>query len=213
MTNYVIEGGIDFFAEIARCKLNDDTEDQSPTCLLTGELLDPNHVVLQCGHTFNYEPMFHEVILQKSHKYAFAHDTIRLSANQLKCPYCRCVNPNILPYVPLPGCRVKIKGVNSPPAFCMPGKICSWIFKSGKRKGIACGCAAYEDADGIACPLHRRLMQAAKQNEEIGKVHINNTESLHKLRVVDLREILRTKKLRVGGRKIELIARILASSD
>jgi len=208
MTNYVIEGGIDFFAEIAQCTLNDDVEDQNSTCLLTGEILDSNHVVLQCGHTFNYEPMFHEVVLQKSHKHAFAHDTIRLSVNQIKCPYCRHVNSKILPYVPLPGCKAKLKGVNSPSAYCMPGKTCSWIFKSGKRKGLPCGCAAYEDADGIACTQHRRLM---KPNGGIGTVH--DTRSLHKLKVVDLREILRSKNLKVGGRKIELIDRILASSS
>tara|TARA_Y100000748_G_scaffold299799_1_gene297219 strand:+ start:4668 stop:5318 length:651 start_codon:yes stop_codon:yes gene_type:complete len=216
MTNYVIEGGIDFFAEVARGTLDDDAEDEGRTCLLTGELLDSNHVVMQCGHAFNYEPLFHEVVLQKSHKYAFAHDTIRLSVNQMKCPYCRRVNSKILPYVPLPGCKAKVKGVNSPSAFCMPGKTCSWIFKSGKRKGLGCECAAYEDADGVACALHRRLMKVAKpsgENEEVGKGHTHNTRSLHKLRVVDLREILRSKNLRVGGRKSELIDRILASND
>lgn len=211
MTNYVIEGGIDFFTEIARDKYDDDTDDQSRTCLLTGELLDSNHVVLQCGHEFNYEPIFNEVVLQKSHKYAFAHDTIRLSVNQIKCPYCRSVNSNILPYVPLPGCNVKMKGVNSPSTFCMPGKTCSWIFKSGKRKGLPCGCAAYEDAHGIVCAHHRRLIQAAKPSGDIVMAH--NTLSLHRLKVVDLREILRSKKLRLGGRKTELIDRIIASNS
>jgi hypothetical protein len=171
---------------------------------------------MQCGHAFNYEPLFQEVVLQKSHKHAFAHDTIRLSVNQMKCPYCRRVNSKILPYVPLPGCTLKMKGVNSPSAFCMPGKTCSWIFKSGKRKGLSCGCAAYEDADGIACALHRRLMKTAKQgtvNGEIGEVHTHDARSLHKLKVVDLREILRSKNLRVGGRKSELIDRILSSNS
>ena len=216
MTNYVIEGGIDFYAEVARDECDDDAGDLGRTCLLTGEPLDSNHVALQCGHAFNYEPLFQEVVLQKSHKHAFAHDTIRLSVNQMKCPYCRRVNSKILPYVPLPGCKLKTKGVNSPSAFCMPGKTCSWIFKSGKRKGLACGSAAYEDADGIACALHRRLMKAAKPDNgsgEIGKVHTHDTRSLHKLRVVDLREILRSKNLRVGGRKSELISRILTSNN
>jgi len=220
MTNYVIEGGIDFFAEVARGECDDDADDLGRTCLLTGEPLDSNHVTMQCGHAFNYEPLFQEVVLQKSHKHAFAHDIIRLSVNQMKCPYCRRVNSKILPYVPLPGCKLKMKGVNSPSAFCMPGKTCSWIFKSGKRKGLSCGCAAYEDADGIACALHRRLMKAAKPNEGKakpnegnGKVHTHNTRSLHKLRVVDLREILRSKNLKVGGRKSELIDRILASNS
>lgn len=216
MTNYVIEGEIDFFAEIAQCTLNSNTEDQSRTCLLTGELLDSNHVVLQCGHAFNYEPMFKEVVLQKSHKLAFAHDTIRLSVSQIKCPYCRHVNTKILPYVPLPGCKVKMKGVNTPSAFCMPGKTCSWVFKSGKRKGLPCGCAAYEDTNGIACPFHHRLIQAVKpsvENKDIINTQKYTIQSLQKLKVVDLRKILKSKKLRVGGRKTELIDRIVASNS
>jgi len=210
MTNYVIEGGIDFFAEIARDTRDDD--DQANVCLLTGEPLDSNHVVLQCGHAFNYKPLYHEVTIQKSQRHAFAYDTIRLSVNQMKCPYCRHVNNKILPYVPLPGCKVRMKGVNSPSAFCMPGKACSWIFKSGKRKGRSCGSAAYEDADGIACALHRRLLKAAEPDKEIGKAPVHDTQSLQKLRVVDLRKILKSKNLRVGGRKSELIDRIIASN-
>ena len=153
--------------------------------------------------------------MQKSLKHAFAHDTIRLSVNQMKCPYCRRVNSKILPYVPLPGCKVRIKGVNSPSTFCMPGKTCSWIFKSGKRKGLPCGCAAYEDAGGIACALHRRLMKSTKpceENEEIDKATTHDILSLRKLKVVDLRKILKSKNLKVGGRKSELIDRILASN-
>lgn len=210
MTNYVIEGNIDFFAEVARETHDDEGADN--ICLLTGEPLDYNNVVMHCGHTFNYEPLFNEVVLQKSPKYAFAHDTIRLSVNQIKCPYCRRVCSKILPYVPISGCKSKIKGVNSPKVFCMPGKTCSWTFKSGKRKGLVCGCAAYEDKDGIACALHRRSVKVTKphdESEETKKIY--NTRSLHKLKVIELREILRSKKLRVGGRKSELIGRIIAS--
>ena len=212
MTNYVIEEGIDFFTEIARGAL--DETDEHSTCLLTGEPLEFNHIVMQCGHKFNYIPLYHEVMHQKSQKHAFANDTIRLSVNQMKCPYCRFINSKLLPYVPLPGFTTKVKGVNSPSGFCMPGKTCTWVFKTGKRKGHVCGCPAYEDATGVACTLHRRIKRTVLPVKDCDvkncDVTKHDAKSLHKMKVVELRDILRTKNLRLGGRKSELIDRILA---
>ena len=123
MTNYVIEGNIDFYAELNRG--DSETEDEvAGTCLLTGEALDYNHIMLPCDHGFNYEPLFKEVTLQKGPRTQYSTDSVRLAVNQIKCPYCRCVSNKILPYVPLLGCKTRIKGVNSPVAFSMPGKTC-----------------------------------------------------------------------------------------
>lgn len=66
MIQYDIEGGIDFYKEL----LNDAGEDvsldsQTKVCLLTDEKLLPDAVTLNCGHSFNYKPLFKEVVFQK----------------------------------------------------------------------------------------------------------------------------------------------------
>ena len=188
--------------------------------MLTDETLDYNHIKLQCGHSFNYEPLFKEITLQKKSGFA-VNDTVRLSINQIKCPYCRHVNSKLLPYTPLPSCKTKISGVNSPASFCMPGKTCSWIFKSGIRKGQECGKPAYQNSSGIGCLVHHKIMDKFNTNN-ISNDNISNdntsksthnTRSLQKLKVVELREKLRAKNLKVGGNKSQLIDRLLNHSS
>jgi hypothetical protein len=232
MNNYVIEGDIDFFAEISGHVSDTDTKN---CCLLTGEPLDPNHVTMQCGHKFNYQPLFKEILCQKSRRMAFSHDTLRLGLNEMKCPYCRKITQNLLPYVPLPGCKTQRRGVNAPYAFCMAGKSCEAVIKSGKRKGHACGLPAYEDNLGVRCSVHRTSAkrprpqvlpktepEVLKTEPEVPKTEpeVPKTEpevpkhsTLHKLNIVQLRSILKTQNRKVGGRKSELIDRIIGDSS
>ena len=216
-TNYVIEGDIDFYAELNRSNSESKTNTEK-TCLLTGSMLSYNNVKLPCNHSFNYEPLFKEVMLQKTTKTSFTTDNVRLQINQIKCPYCRCVSNKVLPYIPIQDCKSKIKGVNSPKHFAMPGKMCQWIYKSGKRVGKQCCNPAYEDESGISCSLHRKYNKrnvSAKKHNDIphDSLHASRYNELLKLRVVDLREMLRSKQLKVGGLKIELVSRMIESEQ
>ena len=70
---YEIEDGIDFFKElkqIGRANASAPTSALSlsveePRCLITDEKLRKDHVTLNCGHRFNYVPLFKEVLFQK----------------------------------------------------------------------------------------------------------------------------------------------------
>lgn len=70
---YEIEDGIDFFKElkqIGRANASAPTSTLSlsveePRCLITDEKLRKDHVTLNCGHRFNYVPLFKEVLFQK----------------------------------------------------------------------------------------------------------------------------------------------------
>lgn len=70
---YDIEGGVDFFKElkqIGRANVSAPTSALSlsveePRCLITDEKLRKDHVTLNCGHRFNYVPLFKEVLFQK----------------------------------------------------------------------------------------------------------------------------------------------------
>ena len=41
----------------------DDVSDES--CLISKEKLDDSRVKLECGHVFNYNPLYHEIYQQK----------------------------------------------------------------------------------------------------------------------------------------------------
>jgi hypothetical protein len=126
---------VDFFAalkqlqsEAANSHINpNDSEPETEThdCLITHQPLNAFHVRLTCGHAFNYEPLFQEVMRQKGrlgmHNY---HEPI--ATHQIKCPYCRSMTNRLLPYIgtsPHPLIK-RFAGVNAPAHMCMPGTPC-----------------------------------------------------------------------------------------
>ena len=59
LKNYIIEGDIDFYAELYSSLDNKDTQNQldetnNNVCLITDESLEANSVTLLCNHKFNY---------------------------------------------------------------------------------------------------------------------------------------------------------------
>jgi hypothetical protein len=106
---------------------NNIAEDDSENnlCLITHLPLNAFHVRLACGHKFNYEPLFQEVMRQKGrfgvHNY---HEPI--ATHEIKCPYCRSMTSRLLPYIgttPHPVLK-RLTGVNAPAHMCMPGTPC-----------------------------------------------------------------------------------------
>ena len=108
MSNYLIEGNIDFYKELS--KLNDDENiDGTDLCLITNEQLKENYVTLVCKHSFNYVPLYNDV-LNKKKKYN-SMERCSLKCRQIRCPYCRNVQAELLPYYKIEGI-MKIHGVN-----------------------------------------------------------------------------------------------------
>ncbi len=73
---YEIESDIDFFKELKQISSSAMTSSSSSVtaieetnetlkCLITDEKLRKDHITLQCGHKFNYLPLFKEVLFQK----------------------------------------------------------------------------------------------------------------------------------------------------
>tara|TARA_B110000444_G_C18838194_1_gene597310 strand:+ start:1430 stop:2401 length:972 start_codon:yes stop_codon:yes gene_type:complete len=77
-------------------------------CLITMLPLDASYIALECGHTFNYDPLFKDVY---NHKKVFTRlESTKLKPHELRCPYCRNIQGKLLPVntgIPL------IYGVNS----------------------------------------------------------------------------------------------------
>ena len=112
MNKYKIEGNIDFFAELYKSLDEEDNiDDDTNKCLITNQPLTDNFVQLQCGHKFNYVPLFLDV---KNHKQKFNNlegNATHLEMNEIRCPYCRHKHPGVLPYYEECGYG-KINGVN-----------------------------------------------------------------------------------------------------
>jgi len=128
MKKYNIEGNVNFFAELQK-SMNDDSdlEEESESeslnvCQITGLPLTENHVKMKCGHVFNYESIYTEICKQKFEFYSYTADS--LSQNDLKmfresgcnyfirCPYCRSVQIELLPYYEESGI-IRKYGVNT----------------------------------------------------------------------------------------------------
>ena len=112
---------------------NENNETNENICLISKERLDDSKITLFCNHSFNYKWIFDEVYNQKTKPAAT--ETQRVKSNQLKCPYCRCIQNGILP--PKNGFD-NVKYVNFPNSMVMLTNECKYVYKSGKKKGLLC---------------------------------------------------------------------------
>jgi hypothetical protein len=87
--------------------LDEDTN----TCLITNQLLTDKFIQLQCGHKFNYIPLFLDIKNHKQKFNALEGNSTRLENNEIRCPYCRNKHSGVLPYYEEFG-YAKINGVN-----------------------------------------------------------------------------------------------------
>jgi hypothetical protein len=114
MNKYKIEGGIDFYAQLYTIlDIDEDKENQDDDknkCLITNQLLTEKHVILKCGHKFNYIPLYNDLLNHKQ-KFNNMEGSNRLHTNQIRCPYCRKKQTELLPYYEDFGLK-KINGVN-----------------------------------------------------------------------------------------------------
>jgi hypothetical protein len=101
MSNYIIEGNFDFYKELYE-SLDDDSsnnvdEPSAQVCLISNTPLTKHFVELECKHAFNYVSLFKDLV---NHKTKFSSlDTHRLKVNEIRCPYCRNKQGNLLPYI------------------------------------------------------------------------------------------------------------------
>jgi len=115
MNKYIIEGGIDFYEELYKSldieETNEKTEEDNNLCLITNKPLVENFIQLNCGHKFNYGPLFLDL---KNHKQKFnlmEGSSSKLATDEIRCPYCRTRQKGVLPYYEELGFP-KINGVN-----------------------------------------------------------------------------------------------------
>ena len=183
--NYIIDGDADgaiegnFFAQLKNMlnhseadedvhtnNDNSENENKDNCCLLTKEPLKNIHIVLECGHKFNYVPLYREVIAQKtiglsSTGYYTSHS---LKRNEIKCPYCRNVQDKLLPYLEYDGVK-KTVNVNHPVKLSMTSQPCMYSVnlnsKKSKKNASCKECAVEYYNETYVCKKHYELYLAA----------------------------------------------------
>ena len=135
--NINFEGNINFSEELLSliCEENKKIVNDENICLISRNELKKDYVKLECGHKFNYDELLNEIINQRKKNNL---EVQKLKVTQIKCPYCRNIQNNLIPYNEN---YKKVKYVNwieeeHTENFCIA------ILKSGKRKGFQCGCFA-----------------------------------------------------------------------
>jgi hypothetical protein len=187
--NYIIDGDADgviegdFFAQLKNMLNhsephededgdsidNTKNKDEDNYCLLTKERLQNIHIVLECGHKFNYIPLYREVIAQKTIGLSFNgyYTSHSLKRNQIKCPYCRNVQDKLLPYLEFDGVK-KTFNVNYPAKMSMTSQPCmhSVNLNSKKsKKNTSCQECAIEYCNGIyVCKKHYEVSLIANDH-------------------------------------------------
>jgi hypothetical protein len=225
MNKYIIEGNLDFKTAMAS-DIENEFINHEETCLVSQQLLTKSHIKLPCGHKFNYMPLYNELYKQKQkiqQKNIHSFETCHLKINQIKCPYCRTVFDNILPYIQSE-CIEKVHGVNYPFKFCMKNVVeCDWV----QRNKIKCCKEAQFIDDKSYCKLHfiKSKTDTIKSKTDTIKAHtikahdiksqmdtIVWTTEMDKLykskKLHELKTVLKLHKQKVGGTKRELIERL-----
>jgi len=134
MSNYIIEDGFDFYKELYESLDNSGNyieHENGPICLITNAPLTNHFVELECKHTFNYIPLFKDLV---NHKTKFsALDSHRLRTNEIRCPYCRNKQNTLLPYIEelnLPKQHgvnyINMEEINTPNVLDVKIGQCSW---------------------------------------------------------------------------------------
>ena len=121
MKKYNIEGNVNFFAELEKSLIS-DSEESLNVCQITGLPLTDKHVKMRCGHVFNYESIYTEICKQKFEFHSYTLDSLSQSdlkmfresgiQHFIKCPYCRSIQTELLPYYEELGLMQKY-GVNT----------------------------------------------------------------------------------------------------
>ena len=142
---------INFNQQLMNMLCLDNESDDEEECLISGEKIELNPIILECNHKFNYSSIFEEIKHQKKLNHL---EITKLKRKQMKCPYCRKVQNGLMPW------RIgyeKIKYVNWPPSACIKSNNCCHLLKRGKRKGQACGIKSYH----TMCKKHTAMLESS----------------------------------------------------
>ena len=178
---------------------NNESYENYEKCLISDELLDTNYITLECKHKFNYLELYNEIVEQKTKKLL---DNSKLKLNEIKCPYCRAITKNILPYFKYYNTKI-IKGVNHPPDLSIKLNECQYIEKNSEL----CRKNACITKFGVLCNNH--VKYNIKEEEILNNISLDVLNLYKKKTIQDLKKELRQHNIKLCGKKEDLINRLL----
>ena len=98
--NYNIENGLNFYETLKQSIASHDSEknEQEGICPISNTPLETYFFTFECGHKFNYAPLFKDLYNHKK-KYNFMEGIKgHLNMNEIRCPFCRKKQNGLLPY-------------------------------------------------------------------------------------------------------------------
>ena len=168
-------------------------------CLISNEVLVPNAITLECNHKFNYMELYYEVVEQKTKKIL---DNSKLKLNEIKCPYCRSISRNLLPYFKYYNTK-PLKGVDHPADLSIKLNECQYIEKNSEL----CGKNACITKFGIFCNNH--VKYNIKEEEILSNTSTNVLNLYKKKTIKELKKELQEHDIKLSGKKEELINRLI----
>ena len=212
---YIQDASFNFYEELNN-SLNDNIELQPENvCLISNLPLDDTHITLPCNHKFNYYYIFNEILNIKKKNYSTFSNYNGLGLNEIRCPYCRTIYPNLLP----PSLDIngvyKHNNVNSP---------ANYSFKlTCKDNRCTNSTTTFVTPLGYYCKKHYIYWKSKTQTEgNCDKNENDKTKTLSEelnetwdnsgwkqYTIHSLKRILRENNLKVSGTKPYLISRLI----
>jgi hypothetical protein len=124
-----------FFEDFMKCISTEQDQEQpenSKLCLISNEPLGKFAILLNCGHSFNYDPLLNAIHQYKldQNKNGGTHSM------DTHCPYCREKTKGLMPYAG--SSHEKIQGVNMPHNASFGSNACKHMTTSKKECGRTC---------------------------------------------------------------------------
>jgi len=94
MQKYKIEGGFDFYSALNSEDNEEEKEDDTNICLITRLPLTDDFVQMECGHKFNYLPLYNDLVQHTKPSISGFSRTGCI----IECPFCRRTQQTLLPY-------------------------------------------------------------------------------------------------------------------
>ena len=211
MTNYIIQGNINFFSEL----INDDDIEENyknknenentndivndnnnlklkERCLISNQPLDKTEIKLECKHSFNYKNLYNEISMNQKKGYCGtnfhnSYEIDKVGHQQIKCPYCRRMFNHILPMaLDIEGVQNKLY-INQPKTMTM--KI-NCGFKTNDE--MPCNTFSYVTPEGFFCKKHYKKTILLKNKPIIflkqEKINASKKQSESKIETDDFTE-------------------------
>ena len=188
MSNYIVEGNIDFFKELYKSLDEEETKEDdyamdTDLCLITNQPLENHYVKMNCGHKFNYVPLYKYLINYKQKFNSMENSKQKLDINEIRCPYCRCRQSELLPYYDdIKGVK-KINGINNEFVkniynIGIKNPCCSYKICNDSSINLFCGKYftgqlpdKYKEKDqGYFCNFHIKIIIKTIEKEEKEKI-------------------------------------------